>query len=271
MLLYLDQAWDKFQAAGRLNTPADLHDAIIEGAVQRIRPKIMTVCAILFGLLPIMWSPTTQAGADVMKRIAAPMIGGVVTSAILELLLYPTIYMLWRRRHLPNPEGPETPVAALEPSADSVRKRRFPWVTVLLLGLVAGAGVYLWSGRTENSSPEVSVASSGTPFATRTANGLTVNFYHPEGGFNLAENQVLIEFLDAGSGAPVDVGTVKFALDMNMPGMVMHSGSTIEPGGGTGRYRAKIKPDMAGDWTAQLQYSGPRGSGEISFTVNVRP
>ena len=62
MLLYLDHAWDKFQAAGRMNSPGDLHDAILEGAVQRIRPKIMTVCAILFGLLPIMWSPTTQAG-----------------------------------------------------------------------------------------------------------------------------------------------------------------------------------------------------------------
>jgi Cu(I)/Ag(I) efflux system membrane protein CusA/SilA len=104
MLLYLDHAWDKFHAAGQMTTPADLHDAITEGAVQRIRPKIMTVCAILFGLLPIMWSPTTQAGADVMKRIAAPMIGGVVTSAILELLLYPTIYMLWRRHHLPKPK-----------------------------------------------------------------------------------------------------------------------------------------------------------------------
>ncbi|HEX3729803.1 MAG TPA: CusA/CzcA family heavy metal efflux RND transporter, partial [Opitutaceae bacterium] len=86
MLLYLDQAWDKFRAAGRLRTEADLHDAVIEGAVQRIRPKVMTVCAILFGLLPIMVSPVTQAGADVMKRIAAPMIGGIVTSAILELL-----------------------------------------------------------------------------------------------------------------------------------------------------------------------------------------
>jgi Cu(I)/Ag(I) efflux system membrane protein CusA/SilA len=109
MLLYLDQAWDKFKAGGRLRTPADLHAAVIEGAVQRIRPKIMTVCAILFGLLPIMWSPTTQAGADVMKRIAAPMIGGIVTSAILELLLYPVIYTLWRRRHLPEPDGAETP------------------------------------------------------------------------------------------------------------------------------------------------------------------
>ena len=100
MLLYLDHAWDKFRAAGRMNTMDDLHAAVIEGAVQRIRPKIMTICAILFGLMPIMWSPTTQSGADVMKRIAAPMIGGVVTSGILELLLYPVIFVLWRKRHL---------------------------------------------------------------------------------------------------------------------------------------------------------------------------
>src|SRR2546429_8362840 len=72
MLLFLDHAWEKFRAAGRINTMGDLQAAVIEGAVQRIRPKIMTVCAILFGLLPIMWSPVTQAGADVMKRIAAP-------------------------------------------------------------------------------------------------------------------------------------------------------------------------------------------------------
>ncbi len=100
MLLYLDHAWEKFLAQGRMATLGDLQSAVIEGAVQRIRPKVMTVCAILFGLLPIMWSPTTQAGADVMKRIAAPMIGGVVTSGILELLLYPVIYVLWRKRHL---------------------------------------------------------------------------------------------------------------------------------------------------------------------------
>jgi len=102
MLLYLDDAWEKFRTAGRMGSLADLHSAVKEGAVQRIRPKIMTVCAILFGLLPIMWSPTTQAGADVMKRIAAPMIGGVVTSAILELLIYPVIFVLWKKRSLPN-------------------------------------------------------------------------------------------------------------------------------------------------------------------------
>ena len=70
------------------------------GAVQRLRPKIMTACAILFGLLPIMWAPITQTGADVMKRIATPMIGGIITSALLELLIYPIIYLVWRRREL---------------------------------------------------------------------------------------------------------------------------------------------------------------------------
>jgi len=100
MLLYLDHAWDKFREEGRMTTMGDLQAAIIEGAVQRIRPKVMTIAAILFGLLPIMWSPTNQAGADVMKRIAAPMIGGVITSGLLELLIYPAIYVIWRKRHL---------------------------------------------------------------------------------------------------------------------------------------------------------------------------
>jgi Cu(I)/Ag(I) efflux system membrane protein CusA/SilA len=104
MLLYLDQAWEKFRQQGRMRSTDDLRAAVIEGAVHRVRPKVMTICAILFGLLPIMWSPTTQSGADVMKRIAAPMIGGVVTSGILELLLYPVIYFLWRKRKLQKPE-----------------------------------------------------------------------------------------------------------------------------------------------------------------------
>ena len=118
MLLYLDHAWEKFRAEHRMNNMRDLHDAVIEGAVGRVRPKIMTVCAILFGLLPIMWSPALQAGADVMKRIATPMIGGVVTSAILELLIYPVIYVLWRKRQLPDQSEEELPLIppALVPS-----------------------------------------------------------------------------------------------------------------------------------------------------------
>jgi Cu(I)/Ag(I) efflux system membrane protein CusA/SilA len=98
MLLFLDLSHDEFRKAGRLNTPSDLVEAIIHGAVKRVRPKAMTVCAAMLGLLPIMWSMGT--GADLMKRIAAPMVGGLVTSFIMELLVYPAIYYLWRRREL---------------------------------------------------------------------------------------------------------------------------------------------------------------------------
>jgi Cu(I)/Ag(I) efflux system membrane protein CusA/SilA len=98
MLLYLDLAYEKWKKEGLLKTAGDLKDAIMFGAVKRIRPKIMTVSVILAGLIPIMFSH--GAGADVMKRIAAPMIGGVVTSTILELIIYPAIYMIWRSREI---------------------------------------------------------------------------------------------------------------------------------------------------------------------------
>jgi Cu(I)/Ag(I) efflux system membrane protein CusA/SilA len=94
LLLYLDIAYDDWKRKGLLKTYDDLKEAIYHGAVKRIRPIIMTASAIMAGLLPIMWSHGT--GADVMKRIAAPMVGGVVSTVILELLLYPVIYFLWR-------------------------------------------------------------------------------------------------------------------------------------------------------------------------------
>jgi len=98
MLIYLDQAWAKRKSEGRLSTKADLDEAVMEGTVMRVRPKLMTVAAIIFGLLPIMWS--TGTGADVMKKIAAPMVGGMLTSGLLELLVLPAIYALWKGRGL---------------------------------------------------------------------------------------------------------------------------------------------------------------------------
>ncbi len=94
MLLYLDVAYENARTAGRMASMTDLEHAVIEGAVQRVRPKMMTVLAILMGLLPIMWS--TGAGSDVMKRIAAPMVGGILTSFLLELLIYPAIFTIWK-------------------------------------------------------------------------------------------------------------------------------------------------------------------------------
>jgi Cu(I)/Ag(I) efflux system membrane protein CusA/SilA len=94
MLLYLDLAYDQAKREGRLRSLADLQEAIRYGAVKRLRPKFMTVATTFLGLVPIMWS--MGAGSDVMKRIAAPMIGGIFTSFLLELLVYPAIYQIWK-------------------------------------------------------------------------------------------------------------------------------------------------------------------------------
>jgi Cu(I)/Ag(I) efflux system membrane protein CusA/SilA len=106
MLLFLDLAYDERVRADRMRTAADLEEAIVHGAVRRIRPKMMTVTAMFMGLLPLMWSIGT--GADVMKRIAAPMVGGVFTSFALELLVYPALYFIWKWRFVMH-RGATTP------------------------------------------------------------------------------------------------------------------------------------------------------------------
>jgi Cu(I)/Ag(I) efflux system membrane protein CusA/SilA len=94
MLLYLDLAYQEMRAQGRMRTWGDLKEAIEHGAVRRVRPKVMTVGCMFMALFPIMWS--VGAGADVMKRIAAPMVGGIFTSFIMELAVYPAIYAIWK-------------------------------------------------------------------------------------------------------------------------------------------------------------------------------
>jgi Cu(I)/Ag(I) efflux system membrane protein CusA/SilA len=109
MLVYLDEAYERRVREGRMTTAQDLREAIMEGAVQRVRPKMMTVAAIMGGLLPIMW--TTGTGADVMKRIAAPMIGGMVSSTILTLIVIPALYFIWKRRMMRSDSSIETTFA----------------------------------------------------------------------------------------------------------------------------------------------------------------
>jgi copper/silver efflux system protein len=100
MLLYLTLAYDRQQREGRLRSREELRETIVEGAAKRLRPKLMTVATMIIGLLPVLWS--TGTGADVMKRIAAPMIGGLVTSFLLELTVYPAIFAIWKGRGLPD-------------------------------------------------------------------------------------------------------------------------------------------------------------------------
>ena len=113
MLLYLDLSYEEAKEKGRLRTVDDLRQAIVYGAAKRLRPKFMTFATTCIGLLPVMWS--IGSGSDVMKRIAAPMVGGIFTSFILELLVYPAIYELWRGKGIRNPDAS----ARMQPVADS--------------------------------------------------------------------------------------------------------------------------------------------------------
>jgi Cu(I)/Ag(I) efflux system membrane protein CusA/SilA len=101
MLLYLTLAHRKRTEEGAMRTPADLEEAIVEGAARRIRPKLMTVVAMTAGLLPLLWSD--GPGADVMKRVAAPMVGGLASSFALELLVYPALFAIWKSREVGRP------------------------------------------------------------------------------------------------------------------------------------------------------------------------
>ena len=112
MLIYLDHAYKDRKTRGQMKTLKDLYGAVIEGAVERVRPKMMTVTAIMAGLLPIMWGSGT--GSEVMRRIAAPMVGGMVTSTILTLVVIPSIYFLWKSRGL-QPEPVEETKEESEP------------------------------------------------------------------------------------------------------------------------------------------------------------
>src|SRR5438477_9642511 len=211
-----------------------------------------------------MWSPAMQAGADVMKRIATPMIGGVITSAFLNLLIYPVIYIIWKKRDLKEQEEEEAPF--LPPAlvvARENRQRLFKWIA-LIIGLIAifYVGNFAWHKLRPTQI-------SGAPFLTQNVNDLTANFIAPKGALRQGNNEVLIEFRDR-NGQLVDVGNVKFDMDMNMPGMQMHSGGTIERTNTPGRYRAKIKIDMSGDWSAKISFDGPPGQGQQSFSLTVK-
>ena len=119
MLLYLDIAYEQWIKNGRMRHRTDLRDAIYHGAVKRVRPKAMTAAVIIAGLLPILWSH--GAGADVMKRIATPMVGGVITSTVMELVAYPAIFFLWRSRAL---KGLPAAAPALDPALENNLDRK---------------------------------------------------------------------------------------------------------------------------------------------------
>jgi hypothetical protein len=244
----------------------------------RIRPKMMTLATTIIGLAPILWA--TGTGSDVMKRIAAPMVGGVVTSAILELLIYPVLFVMWKswslpkdRRTKPLPVTRDQAASEQGGQADGPPRDRRRWWLGTIIGLLGigllAIGGWLGGQQFARTSADSSMTGKARPFATQQTGGLTVTMLHPASQLRAADNEFFIEFADAAS-QPVDVGVVTFEIDMKMPGMVMHNAARVERLETPGRYRARLKVEMGGTWQATLKYNGPQGSGQAVFQLEIK-
>jgi len=201
-----------------------------------------------------------------MKRIATPMIGGVITSAVLNLLIYPVIYVIWRRRELPSEGRVESASVA-----GASRKRTVTFKALIRFLIVALIAAALWAGGLAawnwwNSRSSSTAQIQGEPIATRTADELTVSLF---GDLRSGQTEVLVRFTDS-SGQPKDVGEVKADMSMNMPGMTMNSGGDVAKTTTPGVYRAKLRPQMGGDWVLKLSWRGSAGTGQIEIPVQAK-
>lgn len=264
MVIYLEEALErKRQEAGGWLTRAALRDAVIDGAVLRLRPKVMTVSTVVAGLLPIMWSSST--GADVMRPLAAPVLGGMVSSLLHVLIVTPVIFFWIRERQLGlQHEAFAAPAAAGTPANPPARRRQvFLWTGVATVLLLAGAAWTLVSREPPSSGgkPIVAAARSGDVEITVLAEDRSL----PRG-----RSRFTIEFRRAGTSTLLDAGTVHVAGTMAMPGMVMPAAVQVAPGAVGGRYEATAEFAMAGEWQVSIEWSGPEGPGSASVGVNVR-
>ena len=261
MVIYLEEAVQrKRQELGGTLTRASLRDAVIEGALLRLRPKVMTVSTVVAGLLPIMWS--TRVGAEVMKPLATPVLGGMVSSLLHVLIVTPVIFFWIHERRLglqhealPAREGRSRP------------ERRVVLMAVVATTIVTLASLTWWflnGSDTDTGSP-----SSEAVVQTVRSGDLAIVLRSPTGTLRGGRNTFTFEFRSA-SGALVDVGTVHATANMTMPGMAMSGNLQVRPTGERGLYAATAEFGMAGSWQMSVEWSGPAGSGSVNFQGAVQ-
>jgi Cu(I)/Ag(I) efflux system membrane protein CusA/SilA len=261
MVIYLDEAVErKRRELGGTLTRGALRDAVMEGALLRLRPKVMTVSTVVAGLLPIMWS--TGVGAEVMKPLATPVLGGMISSLVHVLIVTPVLFLSIRERQLGLHHE--------APPADGARPfgARRALVTAALAVGVVGAVAVAWhltrSGVTDTESSAV-----GTVVQTVRSGDMDVVVLSPTGTLHTGQNTFTIEFRSS-SGSLVDVGTVRASANMTMPGMVMSGNVQLRPTDVVGRYAVTAEFAMAGSWPFSIDWDGPAGRGSASFQGSVQ-
>ena len=269
MVIYLEEAVERKRAErGGALTRTSLREAVMEGALLRLRPKVMTVSTVVAGLLPIMWS--TRVGAEVMKPLATPVLGGMVSSLMHVLIVTPVIFYSLRTRHLPMETVDQAVVETSLAGVAHARARRFRYVALSLVALaliVVAIGWTLSRGAGQRTLP-----AQGTTIAAiqRVRSGdLEIVLTSPMGHLAQGRSAFVIEFRSVSTHQPVDVGTVRASGAMRMPGMVMSGGIETTPSG-TGRYNAVGEFGMAGTWQMTIEWQGPAGNGSVSFEGTVQ-
>jgi Cu(I)/Ag(I) efflux system membrane protein CusA/SilA len=232
----------------------------MEGALLRLRPKVMTVSTVIAGLLPIMWS--TRAGAELIKPLATPVLGGMASSLFHVLIVTPVIFFWIRERRLGLQRGP---VPRTEHAHGSSRR----------LAMAAGVGVLVavtsfvvWRSRPGGSEP--TPPSAGMIVQTIRAGDLDITLLSPTGTLRQGRNSFTFEFRRTGTTTLADVGIVRASANMPMPGMVMSSGLQVTPTGVPGRYAAIAEFGMAGAWPMAIEWRGPAGHGSVNFQGGVQ-
>jgi copper/silver efflux system protein len=258
MVIYLQEALDRTISEVRpaTLTQRDLYDAVVDGALLRLRPKVMTVSTVVAGLLPIMWS--NRVGADVMKPLATPVLGGMVSSLVYVLVVTPVLFY-WIQEYRLRPVA--SPIAA-----PAVMRSRWMPAAIVLAIAIAGGG--WWLRARTSATPQAE--QSGAVLQTVRTGDLAITLSNPTGELRQGANDFRIEFRSARTNAPVNVGDVRLNAAMSMPGMTMAGTTTVTPGDRPGTYEAKGDFAMSGSWDMTLEWNGPAGRGSAAFKGSVQ-
>jgi Cu(I)/Ag(I) efflux system membrane protein CusA/SilA len=259
MVIYLKEAVArKQQQLGSAFDREALRDAVVEGALLRLRPKVMTVSTVVAGLLPIMWS--TRVGSEVMKPLATPVLGGMVSSLLHVLVVTPVIFFLLHERRL----GLEH-----QPLPTTTRARPAKWRPALIvIGVVIAFAAVTLAWR--HTSRLTTNGGAGDQIVQRVnAGSLQISLLSPTGLLHQGRNTFSIEFRSS-EGRLADAGAVRASGNMAMPGMVMSSGLQIQRTSTIGRYEATAEFGMAGAWHMAIEWDGPAGKGSVNFEGAVQ-
>ena len=273
MLLYLDLAYQKWKSEGRMNDFGDLKEAIHHGAVQRVRPKVMTVGTTMIALMPILLASPMSTGADVMKRIAAPMVGGLVTSFVLTLTIYPAIFAIWKQSELEGwkavftgakrlsrkEEGPE----GMKPGLSAIWKFTSAFATAFIVLTLALAALDGDSGRSD--------VQRGIPVHQVVQDGSTISIETETGQLRFGENDLSIFVTDTDTGRLQQASDMSLDLFMPAMGAMPPMRDVADLAGiGPGEWQGNVRISMAGEWQVTITFDSPSGPLRITFPVTVQ-